>query len=208
MSKVLLINGSPNKNGSTNLALSEIAKELENNGVQSEILYLGKKAINDCISCYKCQKTGLCSIDDVVNQIAARLDEFDGIVAGSPVYYAGPTARIQAFLTRLFFVAGQKNLACKVGASVVIARRGGASATFDRLNKFFTISNMFVAGSQYWNEVHGLVPEDLPNDAEGMQTMRTLAKNIAWFIKCKNLAMQNGLELPKYEPITLTHFIR
>ncbi|MBQ9877037.1 MAG: flavodoxin family protein, partial [Campylobacter sp.] len=132
MSKILLVNGSPNKNGSTNLALSEIAKELENNGVQSEILYLGKKAINDCIACFSCTKTGRCAIkDDSVNDIIQRLDEFDGIVAGSPVYYAGPTARIQAFLTRLFFVGGNK-FSGKIGASVLIARRGGASASFDR----------------------------------------------------------------------------
>ncbi|MBQ7674964.1 MAG: flavodoxin family protein [Campylobacter sp.] len=207
MSKILLINGSPNKNGSTNLALSEIAKELENNGVQSEILYLGKKAINDCIACFSCTKTGRCAIkDDSVNDIIQRLDEFDGIVAGSPVYYAGPTARIQAFLTRLFFVGGNK-FSGKIGASVLIARRGGASASFDRLNKFFTIANMFLAGSQYWNEAHAMTPDDLPKDEEGLQTMRTLAKNIAWFVKNKEFA-KNAVAMPEYEEQILTNFIR
>ena len=204
--KVLLINGSPHKEGCTFTALNEIAKTLKRNGVESEIFHLGTKPVANCLACGRCRQTGKCVFDDAVNMIGERLSEFGGIVLGSPVYYGGPSGQICSFCDRLFYTKANK-MSGKLGAAVVSCRRGGATASFDRLNKYFTITNMCVVGSQYWNMVHGFTPDDVRKDKEGLQTMRTLAKNMAWLLKCIELGKENGINKPKYEPITFTHFI-
>lgn len=203
--KVLLINGSPHKEGCTYTALNEVATTLNKNGIETEIYHIGLKPIAGCIACRKCAQAGKCTFDDGVNEIGSRLDEFDGIVLGSPVYYAGPSGQICSFCDRLFFAHGQK-LIGKLAAAVVSCRRGGATASFDRLNKYFTINKMQVVGSQYWNMVHGFTPDDVLKDKEGLQTMRTLGQNMAWLLKCIQLGKQNGINMPEYEPITFTSF--
>ena len=205
--KVLMINGSPNQYGCTYTALCEVESALKKRGVETELLYLGKKPVAGCIACDKCAQTGRCVFDDLVNQVLERLDEFDAMVIGSPVYYAGPSGQLTAFLDRLFYCAGQR-MAGKLGACVVSCRRGGASAAFDRLNKYFTISNMPVVSSQYWNQVHGFVPEDVRKDLEGLQTMRTLGENMAWLLQCLQAGRQLGVEPPQYEAPIRTHFIQ
>ena len=207
MSKILLINGSPNQRGCTFTALSEIALTLAKEGVESEILWLGKEPVADCIACGKCADSGSCVFDDLVNRIADRLDEFDGIVAGSPVYYAGPSGRICAFLDRLFYSNGAR-MAGKLGAAVVSCRRGGATAAFNRLNMYFMMNNMVVPTSQYWNQVHGNAPEEVRQDREGLQTMRMLARNMAWLLRCIELGRIAGLRAPVPEPRDRTNFIR
>ena len=206
MSKILLINGSPHKNGCTYTALSEIKKTLAAEGVESEILWLGKAPMANCIACNKCEN-GRCVQDDIVNEIAARLDEFDGIVTGSPVYYAGPSGQICAFLDRLFYSNGSR-MRGKLGAAVVSCRRGGSTAAFNRLNMYFMMNNMVVPTSQYWNQIHGNTPEEALQDTEGLQTMRILAKNMAWLIKCIELGKANGINVPEREPRMATNFIR
>ena len=205
--KVLLINGSPHKEGCTFTALNEVAKILEKNGIATEILYLGVKPIAGCTACGKCSQLGKCFIDDKVNEILDRCDEFDGVVIGSPVYYAGPSGQIRAFLDRLFY-AGGRRFAGKPGAAVVSCRRGGATAAFDQLNKYFTISSMPIVSSQYWNQVHGAYAEQVLQDEEGMQTMRTLGNNMAWLLKCIQLGKENGITLPEREPPVWTNFVR
>lgn len=210
--KVLLINGSPNEFGCTYTALKEVADTLEKEGVQTEFLYLGKKPIAGCIDCGKCRDqvscvfSSACVFDDKVNEIAARLEEFDGLVLGSPVYYAGPSGQLCAFLDRLFHSSGGR-MAGKLGASVVSCRRGGAASAFDRLNKYFSISNMHTVGSQYWNQVHGFTPEDVRKDEEGLQTMRTLGRNMAWLLRCIAAGRAAGVAEPVYEARISTHFI-
>ncbi|MBQ3862712.1 MAG: flavodoxin family protein, partial [Schwartzia sp.] len=201
MSKILLINGSPNEKGCTFTALKEVADKLGELNVESEILWLGKKPMQDCIACYKCQETGKCVFNDLVNETIARWDEFDGMVVGSPVYYGGPNGRLTSFLDRFMFSASGR-FAGKIAAAVVSCRRGGASVAFTRLNMYFQMTNMVVATSQYWNQVHGFTPEDVAKDAEGLQTMRTLAQNIAWLLN----GIKAGGASPEYEKITLTHF--
>jgi len=208
LSKILLINGSPNKQGCTYTALCEIADTLEKNGVDSEILWLGRAPMQDCIACGRCGSLGKCTFDDLVNETSSRLDEFDGLVVGSPVYYAGPTGRLTSFLDRLFFSTDKNKLAGKLGACVVSCRRGGATAAFDRLNKYFQIVNMCVVGSQYWNQVHGFTPDDVRKDAEGLQTMRSLAANMAYLLKARELAESSGVKSPVYEARISTNFIR
>ena len=204
--KVLLINGSPNEHGCTYTALSETAETLQKHGIDTEILYLGKKPVAGCIACGKCRETGKCVFDDKVNEVIDKLDSIDAIVVGSPVYYAGPSGQLTAFLDRLFYSGGGR-MAGKLGASVVSCRRGGASAAFDRLNKYFTISSMPVVSSQYWNQVHGFTPEDVRKDGEGLQTMRTLGENMAWLLKCIEAGREKGISLPGYEERIATHFI-
>ncbi|MCH5272521.1 MAG: flavodoxin family protein [Lachnospiraceae bacterium] len=205
--KILLLNGSPNEFGCTYTALKEIADTLEKHDIKSEFLYLGKQPVAGCIACNSCGVTGVCVFRDKVNELLAKLDEYDGIVVGSPVYYAGPTGQLCAFLDRLFYCSGGR-MDGKLAAAVVSCRRGGASAAFDRLNKYFTISNMNVVGSQYWNQVHGFTPEDVRKDAEGLQTMRTLAQNIAWLLKNIEAGKREGLPAPVYENRVATHFIQ
>lgn len=204
--KVLLINGSPNRQGCTYTALQEIADTLEKNDVEAEIYWIGNAAIQGCIACNKCQTTGKCVFDDQVNALLDRLDEFDGIVVGSPVYYAGPAGSLCAFLDRLFYCS-EDRMKGKLAAAVVSCRRGGASAAFDRLNKYFTITNMNVVGSQYWNQVHGFTPDDVRKDEEGLQTMRTLGQNMAWLLKGIEAGKKAGLAYPEHEEHLWTHFI-
>ena len=206
--KALLICGSPNENGCTYTALCEIEKTLHKNGVETEIYQIGKAPISGCRACKACYKIGRCAVNDGVNELAARLDEFDAIVIGSPVYYAGANGSLVSFLDRLFYSGGRK-MAGKVGAAIVSCRRGGASAAFDQLNKYFGISNMVVATSQYWNQVHGNTVEEVLQDGEGLQTMRTLGENIAWLLRLIECGKQNGIEPPKYETEKIrTNFIR
>ena len=207
MSKILLINGSPHEHGCTYTALKEVADTLVAGGVDSEFVYLGTKPVAGCIACGSCAGTGSCAFGDQVNEVLEKLDEYDGIVTGSPVYYAGPSGQICAFLDRLFYASGGR-MAGKLAAAVVSCRRGGASAAFDRLNKYFTISNMNVVSSQYWNQVHGKVPEDVRKDKEGLQTMRTLAQNIIWNLKNMEAGRAAGVEPPEYEAKEYTNFIR
>ncbi len=203
--KVLLINGSPHTQGNTFLALSEVAGALEKEGVKTQIISLGAQAVRGCIACGKCKEIGHCVFeDDLYKQITAELDNIDGIVIGSPTYYAGPNGSLCALLDRLFHSCGRK-LRYKPGAAVAVCRRGGASATFDRLNKYFTINNMPVVSSQYWNSVHGRTPGEAKQDEEGMQTMRTLGRNMAWLLKKIHADKVTPPEAEEWKP---THFIR
>ena len=207
MSKVLLINGSPNAQGCTYTALREVEKSLNKNGVETEIFQIGRAPIQGCIGCRGCGKTGKCVFDDGVNRLAERADEFDGLVIGSPVYFASPNGTLLAFLDRLFFSAGNK-FTGKPGTAVVSCRRGGASAAFDVLNKYFSICNMPIVTSQYWNQIHGNTSEEALQDAEGLQTMRTLGENMAWLIKCIQAGRTSGVPDPVYEKKQKTNFIR
>ncbi len=203
--KILLINGSPRKKGCTYTALSEVAKSLENNNVETEIVHIGMKAVQGCIACTQCRKTGKCVFeDDLYNTLYEKIQEVDGVVFGSPVYYAGPNGSLCAILDRLFYSAS-RFMVGKVGASVLSCRRGGASSSFDRLNKYFTINQMPVVSSQYWNAVHGNTPEEVVKDLEGMQIMRTLGNNMAWLLKTTNNS--NEEKAPSEDKIA-TNFIR
>lgn len=205
--KVLLINGSPNEHGCTYTALHEIEETLHKHDIESELLQIGKNPIAGCIACNKCQTTGRCVFPDKVNDIHDHIDEYDGIIIGSPVYYAGPSGQLCAFLDRLFYCK-ESNMAGKFAAAIVSCRRGGASSAFDRLNKYFSISNMPVVSSQYWNQVHGNTPEEVKQDLEGLQTMRTLGENMAWLIKSKYASSNAGIPTPTYETMIATNFIR
>ncbi len=201
--KVLLLNGSPKKDGNTNLALEEIAAELQKNGVDSEIICIGAKAVQGCIACYKCKKTGICAFNDLLYQkVRQAVIECDAIIVGSPVYYAGPNGSLCALLDRLFLSCGSF-MEYKPAASVAVCRRGGASATFDRLNKYFTINNMPIVSSQYWNSVHGMNPGEAAQDFEGLQIMRILAKNMVWLLNSIK-----GHTHPLSEERVATNFIR
>jgi len=204
--KVLILNGSPRNGGNTAIALKEIADTLNKEGIETITVNVGKEDIRGCLACNWCHEHGKCVIDDKVNQIADLFRESDGLVLGSPAYYASANGTLISLLDRIFH--GTKfNKTMKVGASVAVARRGGCSSTFDQLNKYFTISGMPVASSQYWNQVHGLVPGDALKDEEGLQTMRTLARNMAFLIKSIALGKEKyGLPF-KEEPVS-THFIR
>lgn len=205
--KVLLINGSPNEKGCTYTALKEIATELEKYQIESEIFHIGKNPVRGCIGCASCVTKGSCVFeDDKVNECAKLVENSDGIIFGSPVHYAAPAGALCAFLDRLFYSC--KSFAFKPGASVVSARRAGTSAALDVLNKYFTISNMIVVGSCYWNMVHGSSVADVAKDEEGLQTMRQLARNMAWILKSIKVAKSNGVELPATEKKLRTNFIR
>ena len=205
--KALLLNGSPHEKGCTYTALAEVEKTLQARGIETEMLWLGKRPIQGCVACGSCAKTGRCAFDDEVNRLIDRLDDFDAIVIGSPVYYSAPNGQLIAFLNRLFYAGGRK-MAHKVAASVVSCRRGGSTATFEQLNQYFGISNMVVATSKYWNQVHGARPEDVLRDEEGLQTMRSLGENIAWLLKTIEAGKNAGIEPPTYEPKLRTNFIR
>ncbi|MGM9552116.1 MAG: flavodoxin family protein [Clostridia bacterium] len=205
--KVLLVNGSPHKEGCTYTALSVVAEALNKEGVETEIVNVGNTK-GGCMGCGYCAKMGKCVNDsDCVNEILAILPEFDGFVFGSPVHYASASGAITSFMDRLF-CAGGKNLRYKVGAVVASARRGGTTATLDQLSKHLTISNMPVVSSCYWNMVHGATAEDVLRDEEGVQTMRTLGKNMAWLLKCIALGKENGIDIPESEQKIKTNFIR
>lgn len=204
--KILLINGSPRSKGNTYIALSEVQKELEAEGIETEMIHVGHKNIRGCIACGRCKETGKCGFDDIVNEVAPKFEKADGIIVGSPVYYASPNGNVISFLDRLFF-STSFDKSMKVGAAVAVARRGGTTATFDVLNKYFTISDMPIAPSQYWNNVHGRVPGDALQDGEGLQTMRQLARNMAFLVKSIQLGKEK-FGLPAHEERIATHFIR
>lgn len=204
--KVLFINGSPKANGNTAIAVNEMVKVFEADGIETEVVQIGNKVVRGCIGCGSCGNTGKCVFDDAVNEIAPKFEEADGLVVASPVYYASANATLVACLDRLFY-SSHFDKTMKVGASVAVARRGGCSATFDELNKYFTISGMPVASSQYWNSVHGAAPGEAAEDAEGLQTMRTLARNMAFLMKGIALAKEK-YGLPEEEDRIATNFIR
>ena len=205
--KVLLINGSPKKDGNTAFALKQMAEVFSAAGVEPEILQVGAEPVRGCTGCGSCYKTHKCVFEDLVNETAARLEDFDGIVVGSPVYYASPNGTLLSFLDRLFYSTGHIDKRMKVGASVVCARRGGCTAAMDVLNKYFTISSMPVASSTYWNQIHGAKPGEAVQDAEGIRTMRNLAKNMIFLMNAIAAEKeQNGL--PEPEKKVSTNFIR
>ena len=209
--KALLVNGSPRRNGCTYTALTELAKTLEAEGIEAEIVHVGNKDIRGCIACRKCQSEGeqggKCVFNDIVNEIAPKLAEADAFVIGSPVYFASPAGGAVSFMDRLFFSTLNIDKTMKVGAAVVSCRRGGNTATFDMLNKYFTMCGMPVASSQYWNMVHGGTPEEVLKDEEGMQTMRTLGRNMAFLMKSIRMGKEK-LGLPQKEQTIFTSFHR
>lgn len=203
--KVLLINGSPHEHGCTYTALAEVESTLRACGAETEMLWLGNGPVRDCIGCHACHKTGKCVFDDdLANTIIEKAGECSGFVFGTPVYYAHPSGRVLSILDRVFF-AGGRNFVHKPGAAVCSARRGGTTATFDAMNKYFTITEMPVVGSSYWNMVHGNSPEEVRQDAEGLQTMRNLGRNMAWLMQCIE---QSAIPAPKSEHSSWTNFIR
>ena len=204
--KVLLINGSPKAKGNTAFALEQIADVFAAQGIETEIIHVGHQSVRGCIACGSCYKTGKCVFDDMVNEVAPKFEEADGIVLGSPVYYASANATLIAFLDRLFY-STHFDKRMKVGACVTVARRGGCSATFDELNKYFTISGMPVASSHYWNSIHGGKPGEAAEDLEGVATVRNLAKNMAFLIKSIALGKE-AFGLPEYDKRQMTNFIR
>ena len=204
--KVLIVNGSPHRNGNVSVAVGELKKVFAEEGVEVENVELGIKRVPGCLACYNCAKLDKCVIPDIVNEAAEKFAHADGLILASPVYYASPSGSLISFLDRLFF-STKFDKRMKVGASVAVARRGGCSATFDVLNKYFTISGMPIASSQYWNSVHGCVPGEAADDAEGLQTMRTLARNMVFLMRSISLGMTK-YGLPEKEKPTQTNFIR
>lgn len=205
--KVLLVNGSPHEKGCTCTALTEVAGALEENGIDTRIFHIGTQPVSGCLGCRLCAKTGLCFMDDVVNEFLKMSEEYDGFVFGSPVHYASASGMISSFMDRVFY-GKNRRFSLKPAAAIVSCRRGGATAAFDRLNKYFTISNMPIVSSQYWNMVHGNTPEEVQQDLEGMQIMRTLGRNMAWLLKCIEAGKQAGIALPQPEQRISTNFIR
>lgn len=209
--KVLLVNGSPHAKGCTYTALSEVAKTLNEEGIGTEIYQIGIKPISGCIACGTCRVNGKCVFQDCVNEFVELAKSADGFVFGSPVHYAAAGGAITAFMDRVFYsssCSGSKPFYLKPAACVISARRAGTTATFDQLNKYFTISEMPVISSRYWNMVHGAVPDDVRKDSEGLQTMRILGRNMAWFLKCKEAGMKAGVSFPAQEETVFTNFIR
>ena len=204
--KVLVVNGSPHRDGNVSVAIAELKKVFADEGIEVENVEIGIKRVSGCLGCYTCGKIGKCVVDDIVNEAAEKFKAADGLIVASPVYYASPNGTLVSFLDRLFFSA-KFDKRMKVGAAVAVARRGGCSATFDVLNKYFTISGMPIASSQYWNSVHGLVPGEASEDAEGLQTMRTLAKNMTFLMKSIALGREK-YGLPEKEQPVQTNFIR
>lgn len=205
--KVLLLNGSPHKEGNTAFALQQMQEIFQQNGIECETIEVGSAIIRGCIGCGSCYKTHKCVFDDLVNEVAEKLADADGMVVGSPVYYASPNGTLLSFLDRLFYSTGHIDKRMKVGASIVCARRGGCTAAMDVLNKYFTISSMPVAPSTYWNQIHGAKPGEAAMDAEGIRTMRNLAKNMVFMMKAI-VAEKQANGLPEPEPKAFTNFIR
>ena len=206
--KVLLVNGSPHEKGSTFFALTEVANTLEELGIDTEIYHIGTKPISGCLGCYSCQKTGKCIVNDVVNDFIKMADKADGFIFGSPVHYAALSGSLTSFCDRVFFASSSEVFAYKPAAGIICARRGGTTAAFDQINKYFTIRSMPVVSSQYWNMVHGSNAEDVKQDLEGLQTMRTLGRNMAWLLRSLEAGRNAGIELPEKEPRIATNFIR
>ena len=205
--KVLMINGSPHAKGNTSIALDEMIKIFDAAGVETKLVHVGNKAIRGCVGCHKCFELGHCVFDDIVNEVAPMLAEADGLVVGSPVYYGSPNGTVLSFLDRLFFSTYNMDKTGKVGAGVVVSRRGGSSSSFDVLNKYFAITGMPIATSQYWNMVYGMKPGEATQDGEGLQTMRTLARNMIFLMKSIALGKEQ-FGLPETEEWIGTHFIR
>lgn len=210
--KVLLVNGSPHQNGCTYTALKEVEKTLNEEGIETEIFWIKNKPIGGCIACKSCVKNGKCVFDDVVNEFVEKAQYFDGFIFGSPVHYAGATGNITAFMDRAFYSAscgGHGNFFMyKPAATVISARRAGTTATYDQLNKYFGITQMPIISSRYWNMVHGATPEDVIKDEEGMQVMRILGRNMAYYLKCIEAGKEKGIEISKKEQTVFTNFIR
>lgn len=205
--KVILVNGSPHKEGCTYTILSEVAGALNKNDIETEIFWLGNKPVSGCIGCMSCRKLGKCFIDDAVNQFNEKSQTVNGFIFGTPVHYASASGTLTSFMDRAFYSSGGR-FRGKPAATVVNCRRGGATATFDQINKYFTISGMPVVPSQYWNQAHGNTPDEIRQDLEGIQIMRTLGNNMAWLIKCIEAGKQAGITLPDLEPRIGTNFIR
>lgn len=205
--KVVLVNGSPNEKGCTYTALKEAADELQRQGVEAEIVHIGKAPVRGCLGCGGCRKTGRCVFDDAVNTLAETLIQADGLVFGSPVFYAGISGQLKCFMDRLFYSRGAQ-LSGKPAAAVVSARRGGCVSAFDDINRFFTINRMPVVSSQYWNQVHGNTPDEVRKDEEGLQILRTLARNMAWLLKNLEAGREAGVPEPEREAPLRTNFIR
>lgn len=210
--KVLLVNGSPHKEGCTDTALCEVSATLNKEGIQTEVFWIGNKPIGGCIACLKCREKGACVFKDVVNEFRQKAYEADGFVFGSPVHYAAASGNMTAFMDRLFYseLGGNDNRAfyMKPAAAVVSARRAGTTVTFDQLNKYFTIQEMPVVSSRYWNVIHGTNAEQAKQDAEGLYTMRVLGRNMAYMLRCQEAARNAGVPLPEKEPAVFTNFIR
>lgn len=204
--KVLMINGSPHENGSTRRALDEIASVLNEQSIETEIITVGDKAVVGCKACGACSKLGKCITDDIVNEIIDKLKVADGLVVGSPVYYASMNGTLKSLLDRVFF--GKSCFANKPAAAIAVARRAGTTQTVDAINKYFTINNMPVVSSQYWNMAFGSNSEQVSTDDEGMQTMRTLGQNMAWLLKCIEIGKKHGILPPEHEKKIKTNFIR
>ena len=204
--KVLLVNGSPHKTGCTYTALEEVANSLNKNGIETEIFWLGVEPISGCIGCNACLKTGKCFRNDLVNDFLEKVPTTDGFVFGTPVHFASSSGALTSFMDRVFY--GRRSLfENKPACTITSCRRDGSTSTFDQINKYFSMNNMPIVTSQYWNQVHGTNPEEVKKDLEGMQTMRTLGNNMAWLLKCIDIAKKSGLEYPKNEDIVKTNFI-
>ena len=210
--KVLLVNGSPHKSGCTNRALEEVAATLQKEEIETEMFWIGNKPIGGCIACKRCVQTGKCVFDDIVNTCREKAYEADGFVFGTPVHYGAASGNMTAFMDRLFYseLGGNQNKAfyLKPAAAVISARRAGTTATFDQMNKYFTIQEMPIVSSRYWNMVHGAVPEQVEEDLEGLYTMRVLGRNMAYLLKCQEAAKKAGVALPEREPAIFTNFVR
>lgn len=209
--KVLLVNGSPHKNGCTYTALKEVAETLNKEKVDTEIFQVGTKPLAGCTACRKCAETGYCVFDDKVNEFIKIAGDFDGFIFGAPVHYAAVNGAMTSFMDRAFYapLKAEKDIFyLKPAAAVISARRAGTTATFDQLNKYFTLNQMPVVSSRYWNMVHGTNPEEVKEDKEGLQTMRILGRNMAFLLKCKEAGLKAGVDLPEQEEITFTNFIR
>ncbi len=204
--KVILVNGSSRENGCTGAALSEAARALKEEGIETEMFFIGNKAIPDCIACRKCREIGKCVFDDIVNEFVKKAEDADGFLFGSPVYFAHPSGRLLTFMDRAFY-SGKKAFAFKPAAAVLSARRAGTTASLDVINKYFTICSMPIVSSTYWNHVYGSQPEEVSQDKEGLMTMYNIGKNMAWLLKCIDLAKNHGLTHPDNEKV-LTNFIR
>ena len=209
--KVLLVNGSPHAKGCTYTALNEVAETLNHEGIDTEIFQVGTKPLAGCIACRSCANTGRCVFDDKVNEFLEIAGDFDGYIFGSPVHFAAASGAITSFMDRVFYTdlnGGRQTFYLKPAACVVSARRAGTTATYDQLNKYFGLMQMPIVSSQYWNMVHGATPEQVKQDLEGLQTMRTLGRNMAFFLKCKEVGIKSGIDLPEMEEATFTNFIR
>lgn len=209
--KVVLVNGGPHEKGCTYTALSEVESALNENNIETEHFWVGNKPLSGCLACKACVKTGKCIINDRVNEFLDLAGKYDGFIFGTPVHWAGASGCMTSFLGRVFyadFCGGGNRFLLKPGAAISSARRGGTTATWDQLNKYFGIMQMPIIPSRYWNMVHGTTPEEVKQDIEGMQVMRILGKNMAWFLKCKEVATKAGIALPEQELVTPTNFIR